>query len=40
MAIKAGDRIPDGTLTEMIDTERPGCTVGPNTFSIGESSKG
>src|SRR5499433_3431233 len=40
MAIKAGDRIPDGTLTEMIDTERPGCTVGPNTFSVGEITKG
>src|SRR5262244_1101576 len=40
MAIKAGDRIPDGTLTEMLDTERPGCTVGPNTFSVGEITKG
>ena len=40
MAIKAGDRIPDGTLTEMIDTERPGCTVGPNAFSVGEITKG
>jgi hypothetical protein len=35
MAIKVGDRVPDGTLTEMIDTERPGCTVGPNAFSVG-----
>src|SRR5439155_22250490 len=40
MAIKAGDRLPDGTLTEMIDTERPGCTVGPNAFSVGEITKG
>src|SRR5215510_1359684 len=40
MAIKVGDRIPDGTLTEMIDTERPGCTVGPNNFSVGEITKG
>src|SRR5262245_47069965 len=40
MAIKAGDRIPDGTLTEMIDTERPGCTLGPNNFSVGEITKG
>jgi glutaredoxin/glutathione-dependent peroxiredoxin len=39
MAIKVGDRLPDGTLTEMIDTERPGCTVGPNTFSVGELAK-
>ena len=40
MAIKVGDRLPDGTLTEMIDTERPGCTVGPNNFSVGEITKG
>ncbi len=40
MAIKVGDRIPDGTLTEMIDTEREGCTIGPNAFSVGEIAKG
>lgn len=34
MAIKVGDRLPDGTLTEMIDAEREGCTVGPNNFSV------
>jgi glutaredoxin/glutathione-dependent peroxiredoxin len=40
MAIKAGDRIPDGTLTEMVDTERPGCTIGPNAFAVAEITKG
>ena len=40
MAIKVGDRIPDGTLTEMVDTERPGCTIGPNAFAVGEITKG
>ena len=40
MAIKVGDRLPEGTLTEMIDTERPGCTVGPNNFSVGDLTKG
>jgi len=40
MAIKVSDRLPDGTLTEMIDTERPGCTLGPNNFSVGEITKG
>ena len=40
MAIKAGDRLPDGTLTEMVDTERPGCTIGPNAFAVGEITKG
>ncbi|MGH7390509.1 MAG: peroxiredoxin [Candidatus Rokuibacteriota bacterium] len=40
MAIKVGDRLPEGTLTEMIDTERPGCTVGPNNFSVQDLTKG
>ncbi len=40
MAIAAGDSIPDGTLTEMVDTERPGCTVGPNNFAVAEMTKG
>lgn len=40
MAIKVGDRLPEGTLTEMIDTERPGCTVGPNNFSVSDQAKG
>jgi peroxiredoxin len=40
MAIKVGDRLPEGTLTEMIDTERPGCTIGPNNFSVSEQAKG
>jgi glutaredoxin/glutathione-dependent peroxiredoxin len=40
MAIKVGDRLPDGTLTEMIDTEREGCTVGPNNFTVSDLVKG
>ena len=40
MAIKVGDRIPDGTLTEMVDTEREGCTIGPNAFAVGDITKG
>jgi peroxiredoxin len=40
MAIKVGDRLPEGTLTEFIETERPGCTVGPNNFSVSEQTKG
>ena len=40
MAIKVGDRIPDGTLTEMIDAERPGCTIGPNSFAVSDITKG
>ena len=40
MAIKVGDRLPEGTLTEMIDTEREGCTIGPNNFAVGDLTKG
>ena len=40
MAIKVGDPIPDGTLTEMIDTEREGCTIGPNAFNVKDLTKG
>ncbi|MGH8649916.1 MAG: peroxiredoxin [Burkholderiales bacterium] len=40
MAIKIGDRIPDATLTEMVDGERPGCTVGPNQFAVADLVKG
>ena len=40
MAIKAGDKLPDGTLTEMIDQETPGCTIGPNNFNVADLTKG
>ena len=40
MAIKVGDRLPDGTLTELIDQETPGCTIGPNNFSVSDLTKG
>ncbi len=39
MAIKVGDKLPDGTLTEMIDTETPGCTIGPNAFQVSNLTK-
>jgi glutaredoxin/glutathione-dependent peroxiredoxin len=40
MAIKVGDRLPDGNLTEFVDTERPGCSVGPNSFGVSDLVKG
>jgi peroxiredoxin len=40
MAIKVGDKLPEGTLTEFVETERPGCTVGPNAFQVSDLSKG
>src|SRR5258705_12262503 len=32
--IKVGDRLPEGTLTEFIEVEGNGCTIGPNTFKV------
>ena len=40
MAIKVGDRLPNGTLNEFIEVEREGCTVGPNTFKVEDMVKG
>ena len=40
MAINVGDRVPDGTLTEFIEQETPGCTVGPNAFKVEDLTKG
>jgi peroxiredoxin len=40
MAIKVGDKLPDGTLTEMIDTQRERCTIGPNAFNVSDLAKG
>jgi len=40
MAIKVGDKLPGGTLTEMIETEQPGCTIGPNNFNVADLVKG
>jgi peroxiredoxin len=38
--IKVGDRLPEGTLTEFIETETPGCTIGPNAFKVSDLAKG
>jgi peroxiredoxin len=40
MAIKVGDRLPDGTLQEFVEKETPGCTVGPNSFEVSNLAKG
>jgi glutaredoxin/glutathione-dependent peroxiredoxin len=40
MAIKVGDKLPGGTLTEMIETEQPGCSIGPNNFNVADLTKG
>lgn len=40
MTIKVGDRVPDGTLTEFIETETAGCSLGPNAFQVADLVKG
>jgi peroxiredoxin len=40
MAIKAGDKLPMGTLWEFIEEETPGCSIGPNSFKVEELTRG
>lgn len=40
MTIKIGDRLPEGTLAEFIETETEGCALGPNTFNVSDLVKG
>ena len=40
MAIAVGSRLPDGTLSEFIEQETPGCTLGPNAFQVRDLVKG
>jgi len=40
MAIKVGDRLPDGNIQEFIEVEGNGCSVGPNTFKVQDLVKG
>ena len=40
MTIKVGDKLPPGTLSEFIDVESAGCTVGPNEFKVEDLTRG
>jgi len=40
MTIKVGDTLPAGTLSEYIEVEGNGCTVGPNEFKVGDLTRG
>lgn len=40
MSIQIGDRLPEGTLAEFVETETEGCTLGPNTFQVADLVKG
>ena len=40
MTIKVGDKLPEGTLTEFVEVESAGCSIGPNKFNVSELAKG
>jgi peroxiredoxin len=40
MSIRVGDRLPSGTLSEFIEVETAGCTLGPNEFKIEDLMRG
>ena len=40
MTIKVGDRLPAGTLSEYVEVETAGCTVGPNEFNVEDLTSG
>ncbi len=40
MTIQIGDRLPESTLSEFIETETEGCSLGPNTFNTADLVKG
>lgn len=38
--IKVGDKLPSGTLSEFIEVETEGCSLGPNNFQVDDLVKG
>ena len=40
MTIKVGDRLPAGGLSEFIEVETAGCTLGPNDFKVDDLTRG
>ena len=40
MTIQVGESLPAGTLSEFIEVEGNGCTLGPNTFKVQDLVKG
>ena len=40
MTIKVGDRLPAGKLSEFIEVETAGCTIGPNEFNVEDLTRG
>jgi glutaredoxin/glutathione-dependent peroxiredoxin len=40
MTVKIGDRLPEGSLSEFIEVESEGCSLGPNNFKVSDLTKG
>ena len=40
MTIQIGDKLPEGTLAEFIESATEGCALGPNLFQVTELAKG
>jgi peroxiredoxin len=40
MTIKVGDQLPAGALSEFIEVETAGCTLGPNDFKVDDLTRG
>jgi peroxiredoxin len=40
MTIQIGDRLPEATLTEFVEVEGNGCSIGPNAFKVSDLVKG
>jgi peroxiredoxin len=38
--LKIGDKLPAGTLQEYVEVDGNGCTIGPNSFDIGQLTGG
>ena len=38
--IKVGEKLPGATVFELIEEERAGCTIGPNSFDVREQTAG
>ena len=38
--IKVGEKLPDAIVFELIEDEREGCTIGPNSFDVREQTVG
>ena len=38
--IKVGDKLPAGALSEFVEVEGNGCSIGPNSFDIAKSTAG